>query len=148
MKVNYCLIGITLLFSGIYMSLIKKDKPVFTNFYELLNEEQKMKYDKITKERLMIYITGSILGLFLAYIYYFKNKNDKYLFCKLLAIINIVKLSFYYFFPKSPLMIYSLTTKEQTDAWADIYVEMKNNWIISLAFGFFAYIFLSLGIIK
>ena len=46
MKVNYCLIGITLLFSGIYMSLIKKDKPVFTKFYDLLNEEQKMKYEK------------------------------------------------------------------------------------------------------
>ena len=29
-------------------------------------------------------------------------------------------------------MLYSLTTKEQTDAWADIYSEMKNRWKKSL----------------
>ena len=71
------------------------------------------------------------------------NKNDKYLICKLLCIVYLIKLSFYYFFPKSPLMLYSLTTKQQTDAWADIYTEMKNRWITSLTVGFFGYVLLS-----
>jgi len=76
------------------------------------------------------------------------SPKDEYLFCKLLVITHVVKLSFYYFFPKSPLMLYSLRTKEQTDAWADIYQEMKHRWIMSLAFGLFAYIFLTLALIK
>ena len=148
MEINYCLIGITLLFSGIYMSFLNKDSEHFRKFYNLLNAGQKDKYEEIVKERLLIYIGGSLLGLGLAYYYYSKNKNDNYLFCKLLIIVNLVKLGFYYLFPKSPLMLYSLTSKDQVSAWADIYTEMKHRWILSLAFGFFAYLFLTLALVK
>ena len=148
MEINYCLIGITLLFSGIYMSFLNKDSEHFRRFYNLLDAGQKDKYEGIVKERLLIYIGGSLLGLGLAYYYYSKNKNDNYLFCKLLIIVNLVKLGFYYLFPKSPLMLYSLTSKDQVSAWADIYTEMKHRWILSLAFGFFAYLFLTLALVK
>ena len=40
-------------------------------------------------------------------------------------------------------MLYSLTSKEQTDAWADIYSEMKNRWKKSLMVGFLGYIIIS-----
>jgi hypothetical protein len=148
MQINYCFIGITLLFSGIYMSFLNKDTEEFRRFYSLLNNVQKEKYESIVKERLLIYIGGSLLGLGIGYLYYSKHKNDKYLLCKLLMITNVIKLSFYYLFPKSPLMLYSLTTKEQTDAWADIYTEMKHRWILSLSFGLFSYIFLTLALIE
>ena len=148
MKMNYCLIGITLLFSGLYMSIMNKDTEHFRKFYNLLDEGQKEKYENIVRERLMIYIGGSLLGLGLSYYYYITNKNDPYLFCKLLIIVNVVKLSFYYLFPKSPLMLYSLKSEEQVSAWADIYTEMKHRWIMSLAFGLFAYIFLTLALLK
>lgn len=148
MKVNYCFIGMILMFSGFYMSFLNKDTEHFQRFNNLLDAGQKEKYESIVKERLFIYIGGSILGLGLSYYYYLMNPDDKYLFCKLLVITHVVKLSFYYFFPKSPLMLYSLRTKEQTDAWADIYQEMKHRWIMSLAFGLFAYIFLTLALIK
>ena len=148
MQINYCFIGLTLMFSGIYMSFLNKDTSEFRRFYNLLDETQKNIYENIVKERLLIYISGSLFGMSIAYYYYMTHKNDKYLLCKLLIITNIIKLLFYYLFPKSPLMLYSLNSKDQTDAWADIYTEMKNRWIISLAFGFFAYIFLSLALIK
>ena len=130
------------------MSFLNKDTEHFQRFNNLLDAGQKEKYESIVKERLFIYIGGSIIGLGLSYYYYLMNPDDKYLFCKLLVITHVVKLSFYYFFPKSPLMLYSLRTKEQTDAWADIYQEMKHRWIMSLAFGLFAYIFLTLALIK
>ena len=148
MKVNYCLIGIVLLFSGFYMSFLNKDTEHFRKFHNLLDAGQKKKYESIVRERLLIYIGGSVIGMGLAYYYYLMNQKDEYLFCKLLVITHVVKLSFYYLFPKSPLMLYSLRTKEQTDAWADIYTEMKHRWIMSLAFGLFAYIFLTLALIK
>ena len=143
MKTGVCLLGFTLLFSSIYMSILKKDQKIFLDFHKLLNQEQKQKYEKIVQERLMIYITGMMLGISFAFYYYYYNKNDKYLICKLLCIVYLIKLSFYYFFPKSPLMLYALTTKQQTDAWADIYTEMKNRWITSLTVGFFGYVLLS-----
>tara|TARA_B110000495_G_C22927042_1_gene541827 strand:+ start:677 stop:1102 length:426 start_codon:yes stop_codon:yes gene_type:complete len=140
------MIGITLLISSVYMSFLKKDDSHFIRFYNLLNEEQKNIYESIILERVLIYITGMVLGIMFALFYYINNKNDKYLICKVLSIIYVVKLGFYKLFPKSPLMLYSLTTKQQTDAWADIYSEMKNRWITSLVVGFFGYLFLSFGI--
>ena len=148
MKVDFCLIGITLLFSSIYMSIENRDTDHFKRFYNLLDAGQKNKYESIVKERLMIYLGGMILGSIISYIYYNKHKNTQYIFCKVLVISYLVKLGFYYLFPKSPLMLYSLHSKDQVQAWADIYSEMKNRWVKSLMIGFFAYIFLTYAFLK
>ena len=83
---------------------------------------------------------GMVLGLSFALFYLYNNKNDNYKVCKFLAIVYLIKLGFYYLYPKSPLMLYSLTEKEQVDAWADIYTDMKVRWIQSLVVGFFGYL--------
>ena len=143
MEISPCLIGFTLLFSSIYMSIMKKDSKIFSNFMGLLNQSQKKVYSKIISERMSIYVIGMILGLVLGIYYYFKNKTDEYSLCKFLCIIYIVKLGFYYFYPKSPLMLYSLTNQKQVSACADIYSKMKRRWILSLIVGFIGYLVLS-----
>ena len=142
MKDISCIIGITLLIGSLSMSLQKRDTKIFSRFYNLLDSKQKSIYEGIVKERFTIYFTGMILGLGLGILYYV-NSNDKYKLCKFLAIIYLVKLGFYYVYPKSPLMLYSLTTKEQIDTWADIYTEMKNNFKYSLVYGFIGYLLIS-----
>ena len=94
---------------------------------------------------MMIYFSGMVLGLGLGIYFYIKNPKTDYKLCKFLAIIYVIKLGFYYLYPKSPLMLYSLTTKEQVSAWADIYTEMKERWIKSLVIGFIGYLFISLN---
>ena len=148
MKVSFCLIAFVLLISSCYLAIMKQDKQIFIDFKNLLNEEQNQKYQKIVKERMMIYFIGMALGIAIGIFYYMKNKNEDYLFCKVIVIFFFIKLGFYYYFPKSPLMLYSLTTKEQTDAWADIYSEMKDRWIKSLIVGFFGYVFLTVALVK
>ena len=103
---------------------------------------------QIIRERSMIYISGMLLGLFLGMYYLWKNPDDTYRFCKFLVIVYGVKLGFYYLFPKSPLMLYSLTTQKQVSAWADIYTEMKRRWITSLLLGFIGYVSLSMALLK
>jgi len=144
----YCLLGFTLLFSSLSMVFIRKDNDIFKNLNQLLNEEQKKIYQKIIYERMSIYIIGSILGIISGISYLFKYKKDNYRICKFLAIVYVIKLGFYKIYPKSPLLLYSLTTKEQTDAWADIYTEMKYRWIKSLGIGFIGYALLSCYICK
>ena len=143
-----CLIGFTLVLSSIYMSYYRKDNTIFSKFNSLLNQNQKEIYQKIVYERMMIYIIGSVLGLSLGVYYLLKSKNEKYRICKFLMIIYLVKLGFYYFYPKSPLMLYSLTTKEQTDSWADIYTEMKQRWKLSLFVGLLGYLIVGSYICK
>lgn len=139
-----CLIGFTLLFASLWMSFVQKDSRIFVKFQGLLDERQKRIYASIVRERLTIYTMGMILGLGLGFSYYYgSGKSDKYRVCKLLAIIFVTKLLFYYIYPKKPLMLYSLKTEEQVAAWADIYTEMKTSWIKSLGAGFVGYIVLS-----
>ena len=140
MKGFSCLIGFSLLLSSFYMSYMKKDNEIFIKFYSLLNGDQKEIYDSIVRERLIIYISGSLLGIISAILFYRNNKSEKYILCKSLFLLYFIKLGFYYMYPKSPLMLYSLSSKEQTDAWADIYSEMKNRWKLSIFLGFISYL--------
>jgi hypothetical protein len=136
-----CLIGITLLFASLWMSIIHKDNRKMLTFNSLLDARQQKIYSSIVRERLTIYTMGMILGVCLGFSYYYgSGKSDPYRMCKLLMIIFTVKLLFYYIYPKQPLMLYSLKTKEQVDAWADIYTDMKRKWVHSLIVGFLGYI--------
>jgi len=131
-----------MLIGSLSMTILKKDTTIFRKFYDLLNDEQKIIYEGIVKERLMIYFSGMIIGLGLG-IYYYIGSKDKYRLCKFLAIIYLVKLGFYYFYPKRPLMLYSLNSQDQVDAWADIYTEMKDKYKKSLLIGFAGYLLIS-----
>ena len=128
----YCIVGFTLLLTSIVMNFIGNKKEVFLKFQGSLDEEQSKIYQKIVYERLMIYISGMILGVLLGIFYLYKYPKDKYKVCKFFAIVFVMKLGFYYIYPKSTLMLYHLKTKEQVDGWADIYLHMKKRWITSL----------------
>ena len=143
---NTCVIGITLLFSSVYMSILKQDQDIFIRFFNLLDDKQRHMYSDIVKERLMIYMTAMFSGLVAGLIYYYQNPKQKYPVCTFLAIVYLTKLGVYYFYPKSPLMLYSLTTKEQTDAWAQIYEEMKYRYKLSVLIGFIGYLVLFNGL--
>jgi len=118
-------------------------KDIFIKFSQLLNDKQQIIYQQIVQERIKIYITALVAGVCSGLLYWFYNQKQPYIWCTFLAIAYIVKLGVYYFYPKSPLMLYSLTTKEQTDAWADIYTEMKGRYRISLLLGFIGYVIIS-----
>jgi len=141
-----CIIGITFLLSSIYLSILKQDNDIFFKFNRLLNDKQKIIYQNIVRERLKIYTIAMFTGLGSGLLYWYRNQKQPYIWCSFLAIVYIVKLGVYYFYPKSPLMLYSLTTKEQTDAWADIYTEMKTRYRISLLIGFIGYLIISSGL--
>jgi hypothetical protein len=143
---NTCVVGITMLFSSIYLTILKQDKTIFTDFVKLLDDEQTEKYYTIVKERVTAYVVGMILGVILALYYYSQNPKEKYILCTFLAIIYLTKLGVYYFYPKSPLFLYSLKNTQQTDAWAKIYEEMKGRYKVSLLIGFVGYLLLFHGL--
>jgi hypothetical protein len=143
MKIISCALGTTLLISSIFLTVVKKNSDVFIKFKRLLNKDQLRIYNEIIKERIMIYTVGMITGLVIGGMYYYNNRKAPLALCKFLVIAYMIKLAVYYFYPKKPLMLYSLTTNEQTAAWTDIYMEMKTKWKKSLVVGFLGYIVLS-----
>ena len=134
---------ITLILSSIIMSLLNLKKDKFNNFVELLNPEQKKIYHGILVERITIYNIGMVLGTIAGSLYYYYNKKDKYAFCKALSIMVVINLGFYYFYPKKPLMLDSLTDDKQVKAWTEVYTTMKDRWKQSIVLGFIGYLFIS-----
>ena len=143
-----CTIGFSLLFSSFYMSYMNSDNKIFNDFNVLLNDSQQKIYEGIVRERFIIYLAGSVLGIISAVLFYRNNKSEKYILCKSLFLLYFIKLGFYYIYPKQPLILYSLTSKEQTDAWADIYSEMKNRWKLSIFLGFISYLIIGFSFCK
>jgi len=146
MNCNTCAIGITFLLASVASAYLGHKKDIFSRFSLLLNDKQYRIYQNIIQERIYIYTISLLSGLCAGLAYWYTHKKEPYVWCSFLAIAYIVKLGVYYFYPKSPLMLYSLTTKEQTDAWATIYTEMKNRYRISLLLGFIGYIIVSSGL--
>ena len=146
MNCNTCIIGITLIFSSILMTIFKQDKDVFIQFSNLLDHEQKLIYRKIILQRITAYVLGIVIGLGLGFYYYFSNPKQPYPLCTFLSIVYLTKLAVYYLYPKHPLMLYSLKTKEQTDAWAEIYEEMKYRYKLSLLIGLLGYLLIFNGV--
>ena len=92
MKNLYCIIGVTLLLSSFYLSYLSLDNKNVNNFKNMLNKDQREKYDEIIKERLYIYYLGYFIGIVFSYFYYIKYPKSKYLVCKLLSISFIVNM--------------------------------------------------------
>ena len=106
MDCNTCVIGVTLILAGFYMSLLKQDKDIFVDFYNLLNVSQKERYIQIIKERMRAYVMGMTIGLLSAIMFHYRMPTQTYPLCTFLTIVYVVKLLVYYFYPKSPLMLW------------------------------------------
>ena len=144
MNYSLCIVGVTLFLASIYMHFLKDDNN-FTKFTNLLNSEQLEKYNLIIHERLRIYMIGVFIGLVLGLVYLqFYGDN----ICIFLSLVFFTKLFVYHIYPKSTYMLYHLTNSEQVDAWTDIYVHMKTNWVKSIGLGLISYIFIYFGFIK
>ena len=99
-----CAVGITLLLSSIIMSILNLKKDKFNNFVELLNPEQKKIYEEIIMN---YYYLSCWYGfrVIAGYLYYVYNKKCKYLFCKVIAIMVLLKWVSIIYIQKKPLMI-------------------------------------------
>ena len=137
-----CLIGFVLLFSSIIMHFFVKKNTLM----EALSPQLQKKYKSIVYERLKIYIMGMTLGIVLGLLYLYLYSGGIKNVCIFIVIVMSVKLTFYYFYPKSDYMLYHLQTKEQVKAWTDVYKSYKNAWKYSLIVSFISYILISYGL--
>ena len=106
-------------------------------------------YADIAKERLHLFVTGAVLGLVLAVFYILLVKRDYNLvslsnICDLIVIQGLVTCMYYTVTPKSTYMTYHLKTREQVDAWTDIYKQMKQTHYKGLLWGVLAILVLML----
>ena len=103
-RLKRVLIGITasiliILISSIFMMFFR-DEDLFNKFMNSLDEKQQQLYNKIIKERTMIYLLGMFIGLILGSIHFYYKRN----ICFFVCIVFITQMIIYKIYPKSTYM--------------------------------------------
>jgi hypothetical protein len=115
---------------------------------KLLNREQQQKLNEIVQERFRLFWAGTVLGAIIGYLMlqYIGDVEDFHRGCFFAMSVLVTQYLFYSLSPKKDLLVTHLTTKEQIDAWVDVYKEMQNRYHLGLATGVIGYYFIGSGL--
>ena len=147
-----CSISAIFIIGMIYMMFAVDKHATMSPFMKLLNPKQKAKYWELINERRTIYFSGFGLGLFLSAITiasraYSGTKLAWLPTACLTGSITFLTTYFYYILaPKSDYMVRYLDTKEQREAWLDIYKTMQFNYHAGLVLGLASVVMLSYAV--
>lgn len=144
MHLPACVFAFGCIGSSLYCFFVRNMKNSKTKALEaLLDEEQLERYLAITKERRNIFIFGKIVGLIMGYLYItYNNMSGWCKYCVFVVIVKFVACAVYLAYPKSDYFLRHVTTKEQSAAWVDVYVEMKYNMFFGFVLGMIGYMLL------
>lgn len=142
-----CLIATGLFGGKIYLIINYNKKQLLDNFIRLLNQDQKKRYQKIVRERLNLYIQGMLLGLILGFVYLqIIPKSDVFRACMFTVIVLSTNYFYYILKPKGDYMVKHLETRQQREAWLDIYREMQFRCKMGFVLGVLAFLIYGLAL--
>jgi len=125
----------------------------YKNLLAVLDNNQIEVLEKVSKERLNIYLHGQGIGVFLGLILLYilrckkEDKNKLCLTgCGVVMVIYLVTYFYYQLSPKSDYLIKYLNNPEQRMAWMNMSIHMRKCHIISILLGFVGYYILTINI--
>jgi len=131
------LVGIGLLGASFYTSISSKHES------EILKKnflgELAVTYDKISKERSGLYLHGLIIGFIIVFLVNYKygdtfdNKFHKTTL--FILIILITAVIYYSLMPKSDYILNHVTNNQESKAWLNTYLNMKNRYTMGFILG-------------
>lgn len=140
-----CSISAIFIIAMIYFYNATARSDIVKHYKKSLPSDLQERYEKISRERMMIgyqgYALGFILSLFIIfYNLYFKSKklNSLSLVCIVLATSFITNYFYYILYPKQDWMLDHINSKEQVQAWLQMYKEMQKNYHMGFVFGIIA----------
>lgn len=147
-----CSISFVFIVGMIYFYNATRTNKVVLEYKAKLNGQQRVAYDKIAKERLHISMQGYALGLVLSLCIIGFNYKKKQVIkpasvvCLVLATSFLANYFYYMLSPKSDWMLNHVESKEQTQAWLQMYRVMQYYYHSGLVLGIigigvFAYAF-------
>jgi uncharacterized protein YacL len=130
------IIGMIYFYNMTYKSEIVK------HYTEKMPINLQKRYEKISKERMLISYKGYILGfIFSLFIIFYNIKikgiklNNVSLICTVMATSFLTNYLYYMLSPKSDWMLNHTNNQEQVKAWLQMYREMSFNYHAGLALG-------------
>lgn len=158
MNICYKTYYFTLIFliSEILILLFLRFNNKTKNFVDVLDIEKRNIYNKITNERMMIYIKSIFLGLIISLIYMFlipkdlfikpKNYSKSFIIAISLIIFYLTTYFSYILHPKTDYMVLHLDSEVQKLEWVKVYKYMQFYYHLSFVIGFIGVSILYTGI--
>ena len=149
-----CFLSAAFMGGSILMMFTDKKDAKYNELYNSLSEEKKKAFKKIKKERMLIWIKASLLGVFASISF---TKFQKYIFdinsafnksCINTLIFYAVQHLVYSIHPKSDWMLNHVENNKQAKAWLAKYKTMQNKWHMGMILGLVGYYLLSITIFK
>jgi hypothetical protein len=139
------MISAIFLIGMIYFYNITGKNEIVNHYKSSLPSDLQERYDKISKERLLISYQGYALGVIfsLGIIYYnLKIKGSKMnnttLVCTVIATSFVTNYFYYMLHPKSDWLLNHLQNKEEIRTWLQMYRDMQYNYHMGLVLGIIA----------
>ena len=142
-----CLVGFALIIGQIALSLNADIKKENKQFFDTLDSNQRIIYDKVVKERMNIYICATIISLIIGNIFLFvnRNKNNMFKACCFITIVFLIQYFYYILHPKKLSMVEHLNSKRQLKEWNDVYKIYQRNYHYGMLFAIFGYFLFGYG---
>jgi glucan phosphoethanolaminetransferase (alkaline phosphatase superfamily) len=136
----------------IYMTYAVNKSQITEEYKKQLPENLKAKYEQITSERTRIYYQGYILGFILSFFIIMYNsliRKKKITIIPMVCLVAstsfIVNYFYYVLSPKSDYMLNHIETKEQNQAWLNMYRGMQLYYHTGLVLGIFSICFIAIA---
>jgi uncharacterized membrane protein YkgB len=129
----------------IYFYNATSKSEVVKQYKTRLPKDLQIRYENISRERMMISYYGYGLGVLLSLVIIFYNKKMKgkllsnaSLVCIVLSVSFFTNYFYYMLSPKTDWMLNHVKNPEETKAWLQMYREMQFNYHLGLVLGIIA----------
>jgi len=129
----------------IYFYNMTGKSKIVKHYKSSLSSDLQNRYDKISKERMMISYQGYALGVILSLGIIFYNLkikgtklNNTSLVCTVIATAFVTNYFYYMLSPKTDWMLNHMNNQEEVKSWLLMYREMQYNYHMGLVLGIIA----------
>ena len=137
-----CMISAIFIIGMIYFYNMTGKSKIVKHYKSSLSSDLQNRYDKISKERMMISYQGYALGVILSLGIIFYNLkikgtklNNTSLVCTVIATAFVTNYFYYMLSPKTDWMLNHMNNQEEQRAWLLMYREMQYNYHMGLVVG-------------
>jgi len=137
-----CSISLIFIIGMIYFYNATSKSEVVKQYKTRLPKDLQVRYENISRERMMISYYGYGLGVLLSLAIIFYNKKMKgkllsnsSLVCIVLSVSFFTNYFYYMLSPKTDWMLNHVKNPEETKAWLQMYREMQFNYHLGLVLG-------------
>ena len=149
-----CFLSAAFIGASIYMMITDKSNPEYQKMYKSLTPAKKEAYNKIKKERILIWVKASMIAIFVSILvayyhdYIFSSNTAFSRTCIATLVYYGVQHFIYMMHPKSDYMLNHVENNEQAKAWLSKYKSMQRKWHIGFVLGIVGYYLLTNTIFK